>query len=255
MADIIRRGKIIKGVRGVAYPSPYGGEVIFTEQLGKGNVPWVFMGAGASKLNTFYTQEYTLDDTDYIEPTSTTAQVLKASEDLTARAINTADNEYIIRWRMQYDPVYNSGVTTKALPVRQCVDIYQSIYKRPSNATNLDSDTYNGNVCSTEGTIPVIRYYNTSGTLTAGYTASYGVYIGAVAATFSSTTSNTPNLTIKTPTLSMRTNTTYFNTARTAYLNTADTKIKIIGELWRTDTRNLFRQMYEQVIDLLKNPI
>lgn len=255
MADIIRRGKIIKGVRGVAYPSPYGGEVVFTEQPGKVNVPWVFMGAGATKLDTFFTGEYSLDDTDYVEPTSTRAQVLKASEDLTARTINTLDNEYIIRWRMQYDPVYNSGVTTKALPVRQCVDIYQSIFKRPSNRTNLDSDTYNGNVCSTEGTIPVIRYYNTSGTLTAEYTASYGVYIGAVAATFSSTTSNTPNLTIKTPTLSMRTSTTYFNTARAAYLNTADTKIKIIGELWRADPRNLLRQMYEEVIDLLKNPI
>lgn len=283
MADILYKGNAIKGVRGVAFPAVGGGEAVFYEKQKSGpsveveelsvtangeytapsgkayspvtvSVPWDFMGVDAEKVSTPFTHTYALEDTDYVEPTGTTAQVIVPSSDLTAVAINTGDYEYILRWMLEFDPVFTSGVTTKALPIRQVVIIYQNIFKRPYNKTAYDADNWNSNTCATMGTIPAIIYYNTSGTVTVGYTASYGVYDAAVAATFSSSTSNTPNLTMKTPTISMRTNNTYFNTARAPYFDTENTKIKLTGELWRMSKGGEFRSMYGQAVDLLRNP-
>ena len=57
-------------------------------------------------------------------------------------------------------------------------------------------------------------YYNTSGTATFTWSSTYGFYPAAVAATFSSSTTDTPNITIKTPTLNARCNSSYFAVAR-----------------------------------------
>lgn len=256
MADIIRRGKIIKGVRGVAYPSPYGGEVVFTEhQPGKG-VPWNYLGEGAEKIADVYTFSASLAGTDYATWTpSTTEAVIVPSQNLTARAIDLANYEYLIRWRFTADIAYNAGTTMKAVPVRHAAEMWQAIFKRPSNLGNLTADSFNGNVCATQFTAPVVEYYNASGTHTMAYTASYGFYMAAVTAAFSSSTSNTPNLTIKVPTISARCNSTYFAVARGADVNQADSVLKMRGELWRINKGGTVRKMYENAVDLFNNPI
>jgi len=256
MADIIRRGKIIKGVRGVAYPSPYGGEVVFTEQSVAGKTPWNYLGDDAKKIADVHTFSATLAGTDYATWTpSTTAQVIVASQSLTARAIDLANYEYLIRWRFTADIVYNAGTTMKAVPVRHAAELWQTICKRPSNLSNLTADSFNGNVCVTQLTAPMVEYYNSSGTHTMAYTASYGFYMGATAATFSSSTSNTPNLTIKTPTISARCNSTYFAVARGADVKQADSVLKLRGELWQINKGGTVRKMYENAVDLFNNPI
>lgn len=256
MADIIRRGKIIKGVRGVAYPSPYGGEVIFTEQPGKGNAPWNYLGDGAEKIADVHTFSATLAGTDYATWTpSTTAKVIVASQNLTARAIDLASYEYLIRWRFTADVVYKAGTVMKSAPVRQVAELWQTICKRPSNLANLTAGTFNGNACITQLSVPIIEYYNSAGSHTMAYSASYGFYMGATAATFSPSASDTPNLTIKTPTISARCNSTYFSIDRGADVKQADSVLKMQGELWRLNKGGTVRKMYENAVDLFNNPI
>ena len=256
MADIIRRGKIIKGVRGVAYPSPYGGEVIFTERQPVASVPWNYLGEGAKKIADVYTFSASLAGTDYATWTpATTAQVIVASQNLTARAIDLANYEYMIRWRFTADIVYNAGTVMKSAPVRQAAELWQAIHKRPSNLGNLTADSFNGNACITQLSVPIIEYYNSAGAHTMAYSASYGFYMGATAATFSNTTSNTPNLTIKTPTISARCSTTYFAIDRGADVNQADSVLKMRGELWQINKGGTVRKMYENAVDLFNNPI
>lgn len=256
MADIIRRGKIIKGVRGVAYPSPYGGEVIFTEQPGKGNAPWNYLGDGAEKIADVHTFSATLAGTDYATWTpSTTAKVIVASQNLTARAIDLANYEYLIRWRFTADVVYKAGTVMKSAPVRQVAELWQTICKRPSNLANLTAGTFSGNACITQLSVPIIEYYNSAGSHTMAYSASYGFYTGATAATFSPSASDTPNLTIKTPTISARCNSTYFSIDRGADVKQADSVLKMQGELWRLNKGGTVRKMYENAVDLFNNPI
>jgi hypothetical protein len=256
MADIIYKGVPMKGVRAVAFPKAGGGEAKFYEEILRGKTEWDYMGDGAVKIGDVYTFSATLAGTDYATWTpSTTAAVIVPSQNLTARAIDLLNHEYLIRWRFTADIAYNAGTTMKAVPVRHAAEMWQAIFKRPSNLGNLTADSFNGNVCVTQLTAPVVEYYNSSGTHTMAYTASYGFYMAAVAATFSSSTSNTPNLTIKVPTISARCNSTYFAVARGADVKQADSVLKMRGELWQINKGGTVRKMYENAVDLFNNPI
>jgi hypothetical protein len=104
-------------------------------------------------------------------------------------------------------------------------------------------------------TAPIIDYYNTSGTHTMTYSGSYGFYQSAVAATFSNSTSDTPNLTIKTPSISARCNSTYFAVARGSDVDKANSTVKLKGELWRMKHSNTVEAMYASAVDLYRHPI
>lgn len=222
-----------------------------------GSYVWDWMGDGAELLNdNIYSDSAKLEDTDFATWTaSTTALTLAASTDLPAIPINLADYEYLLRWRFDSDFEYALGVTKKAIPLRQAIEVWQAIIKRPSNLTNLLSENFNGNGCITLMTVPVMEYYNTSGSHTMTYTGSYGVYCAAVAATFSNSTSDTPNLTIKTPTVSARCNSSYFATARGAYVDQANSGYHMKGMLYRTPVGGVTRKLYEYAVDLFNNPL
>lgn len=222
-----------------------------------GSYLWDWMGDEAECIDdNVHSFSATLDNTDYATWTpSTTAAVIVASVTKTARAINTGDYDYLLRWRFTADVAYTEGVTMKAVPIRQAIEIYQAIIKRPSSLANLQIPTFTANGCITLYTAPIIDYYNTSGSHTMTFTGSYGFYPAAVAATFSSSTSNTPNLTIKTPTISARCNSSYFATARGAYVDQENSTVKLHGDLWRMKRGNAAEKMYESAVNLYNNPL
>lgn len=221
-----------------------------------GSYVWNWMGEHAEKIADVHSLDAALKDTAYNGWTpSTTAITIVPSENKTAVAIDTGSYEYLIRWLFTADITYTEGVTMKAVPIRQAIELWQSIIKRPSSWANAQIPTYTANSCVTFFTAPVIDYYNTSGTRTFSYTGSYGFYIGAVAATFSSSTSDTPNLTIKTPTISARCNSSYFATARGAYVDQENSNVKLRGELWRMDIGSATRKMFDSVVNLYNNPL
>ena len=138
----------------------------------------------------------------------------------------------------------NSGATTKAQLKWEGADQYQHIRKYPNSLANIRAGNWNGNNCTTYFTVPFMRYWNTSGSLTYTHSISYGIYPAVTAATFSSSTSNTPTMTIKTPSISARCNSTYFATARAAEVDQANTFIHRVGKLYRVAIPNASREMY-----------
>lgn len=279
MQDITIAGASFSDVPALQVPKTGGGSALFVDtsdttataadvKSGKkiyladgspaiGSYVWNWMGDTWELMDgDIYHSSALLKDTAYASWTpSTTAVTLEAAQNLAVRSINLADYEYLIRWRFESNFEYLDGVTMKAVPIRQAMELVQVLMKRPSNLTNLGSGTFNGNACLTMLSAPIYDYYNTSGTHTLTYTASYGVYAAVTAATFSNSTTNTPNVTIKTPSISAKCNATYFATARGTYVDQDNSGYKIKGMLYRTSVGGSTRKIYENAVDLYNNPL
>ena len=222
-----------------------------------GSFLWDFKGYKPELMNNnLYSFSSTLANTDFNTWTpSTTASIIVASTNLPVFSADMATYEYLVHWLYTFDAVYPEGTTLKAAPIREVGDLWQTICKRPSNLANIQTSTFNGNACITLNSTPLNVYRNTSGTLTSTYSLSYGVYPAVVAATFSSSTSNTPNVTIKTPSISARCNSSYFSTAMAEVIDKTNSVVKLKGELWRVQVGAVTKSLYEKLIYLYNNPL
>ena len=66
-----------------------------------------------------------------------------------------------------------------------------------------------------------------------------------VASTFSNSTSGNPTVTVKTPTINARCHNSYFATARASELDQANSKVKLVGKLYRFEKTGAIRDMYD----------
>jgi len=215
-----------------------------------GTYVWKWQGSKLEFVQKFYDQTIALEDTSFDTWTaSTTATSMKATENITTFVADMVNYEYLVRWQYRCDFEYLDGITTKAIPLIECTEIWQTLFRRPSNLANLNSGTFNGNTCVTLYTSPLYNYRNTSGTETMTYSNSYGVYPSVTAHTFSSSTSNTPTVTLKTPAIYARCNSSYFATARKEYVDNTNSKYHLVGELYRIPIGGTHRSMYENLVD------
>ena len=235
------------------------GKVFYTADGSEslGTFVWDFKGYKPELTNSnLYSFSATLANTDFKTWTpSTTASTIVASKTAGTFSADLENYEYLIHWKCSFDGVYPAGTTLKAAPVCEVGDLWQTVCKRPSNLANIQTGTFNGNACITLNSTPLNVYYNTSGTLTSTYSLSYGVYPAVAAATFSSSTSNTPTVTVKTPSISARCNSSYFSTGMAAAIDQSKSVVKIQGELWRVPVGATTRSLYELLINLYNNPL
>ena len=197
-------------------------------------------------VQTLYDNETALADTDFASWTpSTTAKAIIATANAGTFVADMSTYEYLLKWETSFEAVLNSGATTKAQVIWEGADQYQILCKRPNSLANIQSENFNGNVCFTYFTVPFMRYYNTSGMATYTHSISYGVYPALNASTFSSSTANSPTVTVKTPTINARCNNSYFATARARELDQANSKVKVVGKLYRFEKTGAIRDMYD----------
>lgn len=249
--DITLLGASYFGVPSVLLPKSGGGQAKFIDEA-----TWNWKSVEPKLIGTIATRSYTLANTDYDTwAASTTTKVLIATENATTFVADMANKSYALRWRWQIDVKHLDGVTLKALPVYQCGEIWYLICRRPSNLTNLTANTFNGNVAINTRSPAIMEYYNSSGTHTMTYAASYGFYCGASAPTFSNSTANSPTVTVKTPTVNTRCSSSYFATDRKPYIDTT-TPIKFICEQYELPTITCIEtQLHEGVVDLYNHPL
>lgn len=213
--------------------------------------PW---GPGAEIVRTYDMGTTALKDTDFNTwaPT-TTATVIQATSNLgtiTSPALDVY--EYVIKTVFESNTAYASGTSLKAAVVRQLFEIVQVVHRKPSNFTNMASSTDNYNYCATLYTAPFMDYYNTSGTHTMTWTGSYGIYPAATAATFSSTSSLNPTITIKAPTYNARCYKSYFSTTIAAAVDKNASNIKCKVYVYRVRNSTL-KAMYDEIVDVYNN--
>lgn len=193
-------------------------------------------------------QEFSLADTNFPNWTpSTTAAAIKASQNITTEVLDMAAYEYILKWETSFFAAYQSGATMKAQVIYETADQYQQIRRQPNSLANIQALNYNSNTCTTYFTCPLMRYYTTAGASSYAHSLSYGIYPALVAATFSNSTSLTPTMTVKTPTINARCNSSYFAVNRAAELDQANSKIHLVGKLYKQEIPGEVRAMYEEM--------
>jgi hypothetical protein len=209
-----------------------------------------YIGTNPVKIADYAAQTVALSSTSFATWTpSTTATDIYASSNVGTASLNTGNYDYEIVWFFDISFVYD-GTESGARIRRECLSIRQSVYKSPSNLANLSSKTYNYNRCATLFTSGVVDYYNSSNSTAISYTNSVGIYPSAIAATFSSNTSGTPTITVKTPKVRAACHNTYLTTANCAKIDKTNTKFTIRGELWRVDKDSAMQGMYRNIVEL-----
>ncbi|MBO4543892.1 MAG: hypothetical protein J5725_12020 [Bacteroidales bacterium] len=219
---------------------------------------WDWKGGYPEFIKTIYTTSFTLGSTSFASWTpSTTAKSIKSASTLSSEAFtgDLTQYEYLLRWRCQFIAVYNTGATLKNQVYHEVADIWQTIFQRPNTVTNITNSNFNYNVCTVLMSTPLTVYYNADGTLTPYFSIAYGIYPSATAASFSSTSSNTPTITPKTPAYNARCSATYFATGRASELDQTNSIIKMQGDLYRIPKHSTLCSMYEGLIYLYNHPL
>lgn len=213
-------------------------------------VPWNPLGEDAELIQTYDMGETKLSSTTFNGWTpSTTAKTIKSASTLGTISSDLGTYEYVIYSVFDATLAYASGTTLKGAPVRQVISLMQHIHRKPSNLTNLASATDNQNYCATFFTANLMDYYNTGGTHTLAWTGSYGLYPVASSATFSSSTSTSPTITVKSPAFTARCSTTYFTTTMAAAVDQANSKLKCKVYVYRIKKNFTAYKMFHDLVE------
>lgn len=220
--------------------------------------PWDWRGVGAEQVSVVYPKTtVALKDTTFPSWTaSTTASAIVAATSLTAVTIDLANYEYLIKWEYLFQAEYNSGVTKKNIVYRTSAELWQLILKRANTVAEISSSSNSANACITLFSAPLTVYYgSTTNTLTYTHAISYGIYPAVQTATFSSGTSNSPKLTIKTPAINARCNSSVMATARAGELDQDNSKYTLKGTLYRVNKGAMARLLFEDCYGIYNNGI
>lgn len=222
-----------------------------------GTYAWNFKGDDPELVKVAYAKTTTaLEDTGFATWTpSSTASAIVATSNATTFSADMVNYDYLIRWKFVFQGVYPSGTTMKAVTIREVDDIWQAVIRRPNSLANITAKNFAGNACMTLFTGALMEYYNNSGSHTYTFSTSYGIYASATAATFSSATSNTPTVTVKTPAINARCSTTYFSTTRAGQIDQTNSTVSLYGEVYRTKSGAVMRSIINDVIDLFDDGI
>ena len=210
-----------------------------------------YLGKNPVKMADYPAQTVALEDTDFATWTpSTTYATIYASSNAGTAVLDLVIYDYILVWFFDIEYKYDGTESSAAKALRTCQCMQQAIYKNPNGLTALSTQNFNGNYCTTLFTAGLIDCYNASSARKLTYTLSVAAYLNATAATFSSSTSNTPTLTVKTPSIRFVCNNSYLTAANCAKIDKANTKFTLRGELWRVDKDSTMQGMYRNIVEL-----
>ncbi len=251
--DLIIAGNTYSSVPSVVFPTANGTAEFYDMS---GELAW--MGLEAEHVGQLYNASYTLADTDFASWTpSTTAKAIIASTSLSTFSANMAEYEYWLRWRFDYESVLNEGATLKIQVDKEFGSLWQNLHRRPYGLANFETLTDSYNYCTSAFTGATYTvYWNSSGTHTWTSGISYGFYGVLTAATFSSTTNTTVNVTPKTPVINARCSTTYVSTARAKEIDKDKSTIVVTGDLYRVKRgTSPVRRFYRSALEMYSDPL
>ena len=235
------------GMSVVTTQDVHGGDIVTI--TAQNVVPYNPFGEAAELISTYAKTTYALKDTLYNTWTpSTTAKAIVATATLETKSLDLSNYEYFTKFVIDARTAYNSGTTLSGAVVHQVTAVFQYIYRKPSNFTNIASKTDNYNYCTTIYTAPLMDYYDTSNAHKLSYTGSYGFYGAATAHIFNNPTSLTPTLTVKRPTLNARCSTSYFTTTMAGAVDKTNSTMAVWGYLYRCKKGSFGRAVWDDLI-------
>ena len=201
---------------------------------GGGGDSWSWMGKNPIKIATPLDEKVFLKDTAFATWTpSTTATTLVASTNLSAQTIDLASYDYVIHVLFHTHFNYGTGRTGKNYIINYYATYGHILYSRCGNTLNsLRNNTPN---TATSMNIPIyygLIYKNSQGAEALYSSGAYGVYNSSTPA---SVTLSATSVTIKTPQIQARCNSSYFSTANCSAVNQDTSYYESKIELWRVD--------------------
>lgn len=258
MKNIVLNGITYNNVPAVVLPDDGGNDVRFDIQD-----ELSFFGDETELYKTIWTDDIYLDDIEgttysawYEWTASTTDHVFVASDTAGTETLDLDSYDYMVELAWQVSVAHKSSATLKAIPQKQFGRYYYAIHRYPSTTTYLEAGTANTTSVRTLNTGAVaIVYYNSSGTSgRLAYNASYGIKCATSAPTLSETNIYNPVLTILTPNISARCNSTYFATGRKNDIDAEQTRIVRKVFLYRTKHFGSFTcKLFDRTLDLWNN--
>lgn len=255
MKDISIWGADFTDVPAILLPKTGGGQALFVDAEDYSAYDW--HGEEAEFVSEIYApHEFALEDTSFNGWTpSTTAKAIKATATAGTFSADFSQYEYMLKWLCEADLVYAEDTTAKARTERMSAVICQILLRRPNSLANIQADNFAGNACVTARTSALMEYYNASGSHTYTWAASYGIYAGATAATFSSATATSTTVTVKTPAWNARCSTTYFSTTVAKAVDQTNSKFRMKCDLYRFKVGSPERSITNELVDLFNNPL
>lgn len=211
---------------------------------------WNFLGDEPELLYT-YSDEMTFVSIDHAGWTPTTTATSRvATQNITTVTGNMSLYEYVQEWRMLVDYVYTSK-QAKAF-TRSAYIVKSDLTRRANTIANWKAKNLTYNAALSDSVRGVSAYYSSATATTESYyaNAGYGVYPSATNLAVSSTTSNTPTITFKTPAIYERCNTSYWTTDAASKIVPAESKIYLVGRLYRIKKKGESGQIYEELADI-----
>lgn len=237
-----------------------GTEATGTASGGGGGETWNWMGRNPTLIQR-WTENVALADTDFATWTpSTTAKTILDARIAGTFAANMAEYDYVLLSKTYVDVVYLDSGTVKGSLIRQATVRGLELGRNASNASAM-SRTFDTNIAIAIGSRALLDYHS-SATVKSSYwgTSYYGLYANAMETTvntiFSSTSSDTPTITVRYPSLAARCSSTYYTQGRATVTNQTNTIIQTVIEAWRVDTktRNDFA-LFQISMDMMGDPI
>lgn len=225
---------------------------------GGGGVPKMgILRPDAELVQTWASDTYAVADEGLEIPAyTTTAQTLKATENIATYDGTPSDYRYVILERMLTIPEYDIDTKAKGrLEYVLSVASYEWVYNPSGELATLDGSKTYGQYSQMVAHAAATRYvYWSSASAIAPYTSTaYGFYQTVTAPTI---TSN-KTITIKSPVIGVRGHTTYFSST---FMNAlTDARLQYVIELWRIPvadgvTRGFTHEsQIEHVINNIKN--
>ena len=216
-----------------------------------------WLGADATLVYTATPITVALANTDFNTwtPSTTAAVVYPAQTMGSYTATDTTTYNYVQVWDMSMPIVYTGSPVDKARPLLSAGCLTQTIFRRPGAWATIESKTFNTNVGTQTNLLSFIRYWNNpssgSPSLTYTWSASYGFYYTQTAPTLSSTSSASPTITLKSPTMTARCSTTYMSTANAALIDKANTKLTIACKVYRVKQDSYYQGCYRHLVDTI----
>ena len=220
-----------------------------------------WLGKNTEYIKELYSLNTTLDQTDFATWTpSTTAASIKASSTLTTTEVMDLDDyDYIMVWVSDCNVAYDNTWTASAATCLRETCLYtQSVFRRPASVATIEDENFNYNAVQQNSyQIYYCKYYSSATAISMAYTTYSPCYIsGLTAATFSSTSSASPTVTIKTPVLSARCSSTYFSTANAKKVDQENSTVKMKGYLYRVGVgTSTARGTWAQLVNVFNNPL
>ena len=193
--------------------------------------------------------KFSATDFDTWTPSTTEKLIYAAQTAGTFTATNVASHEYFVRVRGYVDVQYVSGTSTaKGMFQKDCFENWYCITRRSSNNANLNSKTRNSNYAESITNTYLSKYYN--GGWVALFSSAYGIYPKNTAHTLSSTTAESPTVTVKTPAIYAKCNATYFSTGMAGNVDKDASTIKFKFDIYRADVGYFRRTVNNSLMDM-----